>query len=86
LRRPEKLVPLDLRQVGRTHAGFLGHLAPLDFFRFPLAAHAAAGETAKTAKAGIWLPFLKAYRTMCLAPEPAFRRVLQEIRELQFGA
>jgi hypothetical protein len=55
LRRPEKPVPLDLRQVGRTHAGFLGHLAPLDFIRFPLAAHAAAGETAKTAKTGIWL-------------------------------
>jgi hypothetical protein len=27
-----------------------------------------------------WLPFLDTYRTMCLAPEPPFRRVLEEIR------
>jgi hypothetical protein len=26
-----------------------------------------------------WLPFLNTYRTMCLAPEPPFRRVLEEI-------
>ena len=27
-----------------------------------------------------WLPFLDTYRTMCLAPELPFRRVLEEIR------
>jgi hypothetical protein len=27
-----------------------------------------------------WLPFLNTYRTMCLAPEPEFQRVLEEIR------
>ena len=27
-----------------------------------------------------WLPFLDTYRTMCLAPEPPFRAVLEEIR------
>jgi hypothetical protein len=27
-----------------------------------------------------WLPFLNTYRTMCLAPEPPFRRILEEIR------
>src|SRR3984893_14532913 len=27
-----------------------------------------------------WLPFLDTYRTMCLAPEPPFRRALEEIR------
>src|SRR6516225_11531695 len=27
-----------------------------------------------------WLPFLDTYRTMCRAPEPAFRRVLEGIR------
>jgi hypothetical protein len=32
-----------------------------------------------------WLPFLDTYRTMCRAPEPAFRRVLEDIRELRFG-
>jgi hypothetical protein len=33
-----------------------------------------------------WLPFLDTFRTMCLAPEPGFRRILQEIRELRFAA
>ena len=28
----------------------------------------------------LWLPFLNTYRTRCLAPEPPFRRVLEEIR------
>ena len=32
----------------------------------------------------LWL--LDAYRTMCLAPEPAFRRILEDIRELRLGA
>ena len=34
----------------------------------------------------IWLPFLYTYRTMCNAPEPAFRRILEDIRELRFAA
>ena len=34
----------------------------------------------------IWLPFLNAYRTMCLAPKPEFRRVLEEIHELRLVA
>ena len=25
-----------------------------------------------------WLPFLNTYRTMCAAPEPAFKRVLED--------
>jgi hypothetical protein len=33
-----------------------------------------------------WLPFLDTYRTMCHAPEPAFRRILEEIRGLHFAA
>ena len=33
-----------------------------------------------------WLPFLDTYRTMCLAPEPAFRQILEDIRELRFAA
>jgi hypothetical protein len=28
----------------------------------------------------LWLPFLDTYRTMCLAPDPPFRRVLEEVR------
>jgi len=33
-----------------------------------------------------WLPFLNAYRTMCFAPEPDFRRVLEDVRELRLAA
>jgi hypothetical protein len=33
-----------------------------------------------------WLPFLNAYRTICIAPEPDFRRVLNDIRDLRFAA
>jgi len=33
-----------------------------------------------------WLPFLNAYRTMCLAPVPDFRRILEEIPGLQMSA
>ena len=29
-----------------------------------------------------WLPFLDTYRTMCRAPEPAFRQILEDVREL----
>ena len=36
--------------------------------------------------AGDWLPFLDTYRTMCLAPEPAFRQILEDVRELRFAA
>jgi hypothetical protein len=33
-----------------------------------------------------WLPFLNTYRTMCIAPEPAFKRVLENIRQFQLAA
>jgi hypothetical protein len=33
-----------------------------------------------------WLPFLDTYRTMCLVPQPEFRRVLDEIREMRMAA
>src|SRR5262249_39155748 len=33
-----------------------------------------------------WLPFLDTYRTMCRAPEPAFRTILEDMRELRFAA
>ncbi len=32
------------------------------------------------------LPFLRTYRTMCLAPDADFRRVLGEVQELRVGA
>lgn len=33
-----------------------------------------------------WLPFLNAYRTMCLAPEPDFRRLLEATQSLAVAA
>jgi hypothetical protein len=37
-----------------------------------------------------WLPFLDTYRTLCVAPEPPLRRlledILEDIREMQFAA
>jgi len=33
-----------------------------------------------------WLPFLNTYRTMCLVPQPEFRRVLEEVREMRLAA
>ena len=35
---------------------------------------------------GVWLPFLNTYRTMCRAPEPNFRQILEDVRGLRFGA
>jgi hypothetical protein len=35
---------------------------------------------------GDWLPFLNTYRTMCLAPSPEFRLVLQQVRDLRLVA
>lgn len=32
------------------------------------------------------LPFLNVYRTMCLAPEPAFGQVLEDMRDLEAAA
>ena len=37
-------------------------------------------------RGGNWLPFLHAYRTMCLAPQPDFRRMLIEVRSLRLAA
>jgi len=33
-----------------------------------------------------WLPFLDTYRTMCRNPEPTFRQILEDVRELRFAA
>jgi hypothetical protein len=41
---------------------------------------------AGSARSEIWLRFLDTYRTMCLAPKPEFRRILEEIRGMRFAA
>src|SRR5436190_22733783 len=46
---------------------------------------ARAGRPGGKRPAVIWLPFLDTYRTMCCAPEPAFRRILENIRVLGFA-
>ena len=33
-----------------------------------------------------WVPFLDTYRTMCLAPQPDFRRVLDDVGAMQLAA
>jgi hypothetical protein len=33
-----------------------------------------------------WLPFLDTYRTMCLAPQPDFRRVLENVLAMELAA
>jgi hypothetical protein len=32
-----------------------------------------------------WLPFVLHYRTMCIAPDANFRRMLEDIRELHLA-
>ena len=49
------------------------------------ALRAAAGETAKSAKTEIWLPFLNTYRTMCLTPTPVFRRLFEDVRDIRLA-
>jgi hypothetical protein len=39
----------------------------------------AAAEEMDPAKTEIWLPFVAAYRTMCLDPSPGFRRALADV-------
>jgi site-specific DNA recombinase len=45
-----------------------------------IATRAATSLDPNSTKSEIWLPFLDTYRTMCLAPAPPFRRVLEEIK------
>ena len=33
-----------------------------------------------------WLRFINHYRTMCLAPQPDFRRLLEDVHEMRFAA
>jgi hypothetical protein len=34
----------------------------------------------------LWLPFLDTYRTMCLAPQPDFRRALAGVLAMELAA
>ena len=43
--------------------------------------HEALCETAN-GPSEIWLPFLDTYRTMCLAPQPDFRQLLEQARDI----
>jgi hypothetical protein len=50
------------------------------------AALAEMGESVKSAKSEIWLPFLDAYRTMCIAPSPDFLQALEGLSALPVAA
>jgi site-specific DNA recombinase len=45
-----------------------------------------AGNTANSAKRESWLPFLNAYRTMCMAPDEAFLAVLVGASQMHDGS
>jgi hypothetical protein len=49
-------------------------------------AETAETENTRSYRGGVWLPFLDTYRTMCLAPQPDFRRVLEDVRAMQLAA
>jgi hypothetical protein len=49
------------------------------------AARAAADHGAKSSKTEIWLPFLDTYRTLCMAPDPNFRHILEGVRSLKLA-
>jgi site-specific DNA recombinase len=51
-----------------------------------IATRAAGNSDSNWAKSEIWLPFLDTYRTMCRAPKPAFRQILEDIRDMRFAA
>ena len=61
---------------------------PFDLLAETTAIAASRKATAKafSAKTEIWLPFLRTYRTMCIAPEAGFRRMLQEVHEMRLAA
>jgi hypothetical protein len=43
-------------------------------------------ENTRSCQGGVWLPFLDTYRTMCLAPQPDFRRVLAGVLAMELAA
>jgi hypothetical protein len=51
-----------------------------------IAARSGGGKTPILTKSEIWLPFLNTYRTLCLAPGPEFREVLNGVREIRAAA
>jgi site-specific DNA recombinase len=51
-----------------------------------VATQVVACEMAESAKTEIWLPFLDTYRTMRRTPEPAMRRILEEVRQFRVAA
>ena len=51
-----------------------------------IAAHSAIDNGANSAKNEIWLPFVDTFRTMCLAPKPELRRLLDDVRDLRLAA
>ena len=49
-------------------------------------ARSMAAASGNSSKNEIWLPFLNAYRTMCVAPAPEFQRLLEQFPQLDLAA
>ncbi len=45
-----------------------------------------AAGVASNGLSEIWLPYVDTYRTMCRTPEPEFKRVLEDVRDMRLAA
>ena len=73
----------------RTSPAFTIHDAPKEHGRPPSSSsreETAETENTRSYQGGVWLPFLDTYRTMCLAPQPDFRRVLAGVLAMELAA
>jgi hypothetical protein len=83
LRPPKSLAPMPVSRRGvrnRRRATSIGATGESRVPRHGIAAPPFPREYE------IWLPFLDTYRTMCLAPPPEFRQVLEQARDLPIAA
>lgn len=72
------------RHIG--NGGSIRSVADTSYFESALRRHCRETTIIMRAFAKDWLPFLNGYRTMCLAPEPDFRRVLEEVQDMWLAA
>ncbi len=87
--RDEACAPCFLSELKNCHYGHrcLRDLLPSDVLAFLMPEIASVLSRRSAAKSDLndgnaWLPFLDAYRTMCLSPAPDFRRILEGVCDL----
>jgi len=54
-------------------------------YEFALAGHYPVARTRREARTAGWLPFLNAYRTMCMAPDEALLAVMAGVWQMQLS-